>query len=434
MPRSLPAALALRAALRERRPFRGRHATVHHLLELAGIENELGRRRVGHRRRRHEIDAADGVRTHAELTRRRVDQALKQIAGFGPPRATIGADRHGVGAHALDVDVDRRGRIDARHEIRRARRHEGAEWREIGAEIGDDRDAQAEEAAVVVKRKLGARDVIAALVVGDEALGAVLLPLHRPFQLAAGPDHQRLLGIDEGLHAEPAADVGRDQAELVLRNLENDFGERVADEMRTLRRGVKSRAAAGRIVIADGVARLHRVDDDAVVDEFERDDVRGLGEGGVGCLGVARVIVPIEHDVAGNVVEKLRRAGRHRILRLGDRGQRLVFDLDRLGGIARRRKVSATTRATGSPTCRTLSSASTGRGVSCRGLPSRPTSGVVQGISPRPSVRTSSPVSTSSTPGMRRAAAASTRLMRACAMGERSTKACVIRGSVMSSV
>jgi len=35
---------------------------------------------------------------------------------------------------------------------------------------------------------------------------------------------------------------------------------------------------------------------------------------------------------------------------------------------------------------------------------------------------------------MRRAAAASTRLMRACAIGERSTKACVIRGSAMSSV
>ena len=234
--------------------------------------------------------------------------------------------------------MDRRGRIDARHQIRRARRHEGAEWREIGAEIGDDRDAQAEEAAVVSKCKLGARDVIAALIVGNEALGAVLLPLHRPFQLAAGPDHQRLLGIDEGLHAEPAADVGRDQAELVFGNLENDFGERVAGEMRTLRRGVQRRAAAGRIVVADGVARFHRVDDNAIVDEFKRDLVCGLGEGGVGCLGVAGVIVPIEHQVAGNMIEKLSRAGRHRILRLGDGRQSRVFDLDRLGGIPRRRQ------------------------------------------------------------------------------------------------
>ena len=93
-------------------------------------------------------------------------------------------------------------------------------------------------------------------------------------------------------------------------------------------------------------------------------------------------------------------------------------------------KVSATTNATGWPTCRTLPSASTGRGVSCRGVPSRLTSGTMQGTSPRPSARTSSPVATSSTPGMRRAAAASMRLICACATGERSTKACAIRGRI----
>ena len=97
-------------------------------------------------------------------------------------------------------------------------------------------------------------------------------------------------------------------------------------------------------------------------------------------------------------------------------------------------KVSATTSATGWPTWRTLPSASTGRGVSCRGLPSRLMSGTVQGTSPRPSARTSSPVPTNNTPGMRRAAAASMRLICACATGERSTKACVIRGSTTSSV
>ena len=38
------------------------------------------------------------------------------------------------------------------------------------------------------------------------------------------------------------------------------------------------------------------------------------------------------------MVEKLSRAGRHRILRLGDRRQSLVVDLDGLGGIPRRRQ------------------------------------------------------------------------------------------------
>src|ERR1700730_15256690 len=36
-------------------------AAVHHLLELAGIEEQFGGRDVGHRRGRHEIDTADCV-------------------------------------------------------------------------------------------------------------------------------------------------------------------------------------------------------------------------------------------------------------------------------------------------------------------------------------------------------------------------------------
>ena len=186
-------------------------------LEFAGIEHELGRRRVGHRRRRHEIDAADFVGAHAEFARRGIDQPLEQISGFGPAGAAIGADRHGIGADAFDVDVDRADRIKAGDEIGRARRHKAAERRQIGADIGEDRDAQAEEAAARIERKLGARGVIAALIVGDETFRAILLPFHRPPDLAARPDHQRLLGIDEGLHAKAAADIGRDQAKLVLR-------------------------------------------------------------------------------------------------------------------------------------------------------------------------------------------------------------------------
>ena len=217
MPRSLPSRSLCCAPLGERRPFRRRHAQVHHLLELAGIEQELRRRRVGHRRRRHEIDAADGVGTHAELARRGIDETLEQISGLRPAGAAIGADRHGVGADAFDVDVDRADRIETGDEIGRARRHEAAERRQISADIGEDRDAQAEEAALVVERELGARGVIAALIVGDKTFGAILLPLHRPRDLAARPDHERVLGIDEGLHAEAAADIGRDQAQLVLR-------------------------------------------------------------------------------------------------------------------------------------------------------------------------------------------------------------------------
>jgi hypothetical protein len=67
-------------------------------------------------------------------------------------------------------------------------------------------------------------------------------------------------------------------------------------------------------------------------------------------------------------------------------------------------------------------------------LPSRLVSGWLQGTSPSFSAATSSPVSTSSTPGMRRAAVASTPRSRACATGERSTAANAIPCSAISSV
>src|SRR5262249_39841833 len=101
------------------------------------------------------------------------------------------------------------------------------------------------------------------------------------------------------------------------------------------RRRVESRAAACRVEIGNGVAWLHRVDDDAVVDEFECDNARGPRECRVGRLGVAHVIVPVEDDVARDVIEKLRRTGADRILNLGYWWQRGVLDFDRFSGIAR---------------------------------------------------------------------------------------------------
>ena len=103
--------------------------------------------------------------------------------------------------------------------------------------------------------------------------------------------------------------------------------------MRSLRCRIERRAAGRRVVVGNGIARFHRIDDNTVVDELKRNHARGLGEGGFGRLRVPHVVIPIENDIAGNMAEKLRRARGDRILRLGHHRQRTVFDLDRLGGI-----------------------------------------------------------------------------------------------------
>ncbi len=139
----LAALLALPAARLEARPVGLLHRGLHDLDELAGIEGELGRRRVGDRLLRNEIDLADAVRRHVHLARRRIDEPLDQVRGFRPAGAAIGAHRHRVGAHALHVDGDRGRRVEAGDQVGRARRDERAHRREVRADIGDQRHAQA---------------------------------------------------------------------------------------------------------------------------------------------------------------------------------------------------------------------------------------------------------------------------------------------------
>ena len=175
--------------------------------------------------------------------------------------------------------------------------------------------------------------------------------------------------------------LGVISAQLLLRDLEHDFGERVAHEVRTLRR--RCRGSSGR-----SPRRSRR---SALRGSIEFTTTRLLTSSSVvTCAALAKaasvalaspsVVVPVEHEVAGNVIEQLRRTGRERVRGIGDRRQHLVVDLDRLGGVARLRPRSRPrqTRPAGrrGAPCRC---ASTGRGVSWRGVPSRLTSGTWQG-------------------------------------------------------
>ena len=82
-------------------------------------------------------------------------------------------------------------------------------------------ERSAENLAVLVERELAVIDHLAAVMVGQHALGARGDPFHRPAQLARRPQHQRIVGERPALQAEAAADVGRDHADLVLRHVED---------------------------------------------------------------------------------------------------------------------------------------------------------------------------------------------------------------------
>ncbi len=174
-------------------------------------------------------------------------------------------------------------------------------------------------------------DVVAAMRVGEEGFRAVGGPLHRPAHLARRPQADDLFRIDEDLRAETAADIRRDDPQLVLRRHADEGGDDQTRDMRVLR-GIPQRQIVGAgVVFGQRRARLHGVRHQPVVDDVELGDVLGVGESGLGRLGVAEV--PLVDRVVGDVGMDLRRALGLRLGRIDDRGQHLVVDLDLLGRV-----------------------------------------------------------------------------------------------------
>ena len=157
-----------------------------------------------------------------------------------------------------------------------AGRHAGAEKRNVGrisrqirAHVGDEVDVEREEAALVVERELRRGDVVAALRVAEEMLGALGDPGHRLLELLRGERGQRVFAIDEQLGAEAAADVRRHHAHLLRRQLEH-----LAQACRggSGCPGCRASASGGRarVVFGDDAAGVEIVGDQALVDQRQR--------------------------------------------------------------------------------------------------------------------------------------------------------------------
>ena len=265
-----------------------------------------------------EVAPAQRCRIDLELPRRRLHQTFDQIARLGTAGAAIGVDRRGVGVDPDHLGMDRRDVVLARQQRRvEIGRHRRREQRHVGAEIGVGLHLQPGDLVVGVERHLGMGDVVAAMRVREEGLGAVAGPFHGTADLLRGPQRHHLFGIDEDLGAEAAADVGGDHAQLVLGGDVVERRQHEAGDVRVLRRRIEREMLFRRVVIGDRRARLHCVRREAVVGDVELHHIGGLGEGGIRCALVADH--PVIDLVAGGFGMKLRRAGLDRGVDVGDR-------------------------------------------------------------------------------------------------------------------
>src|ERR1051326_7239197 len=123
-----------------------------------------------------------------------------------------------------------------------------------------------------------------------------------------------MLGIQKQLHAEAAAHIRRHDADAVLWDLQDMLGEQAAHKMRALRRTPQRISILARIVFADRTAHLHRIDDDAVVDERQRDAVTSRPDSALHRPSLADL--PFEAAIAGVLVPYSRLTRIERVCRV----------------------------------------------------------------------------------------------------------------------
>ena len=249
-------------------PVRELQALVHDVREVAAVIGHAGMRDlVRHGGGRDEVAPPDLDRVDADDASGAFDQLLDQEGCLGPSGAAIGRHRRGVGQHRFGDGEHRGNIVDAGRELDRVERHDDAGLENMRAHLVQRVDAQPEDLALVVERQFAGHDLVAAVGVADERFRARRYPFHRPAaDPARRPYDERILRIAAVLHAEAAADIGRDHAQLRFGDFQHIAGDMLARAVRILRGRIKRIALAVGMVLAESRARLDGVGADAAVD------------------------------------------------------------------------------------------------------------------------------------------------------------------------
>ena len=300
--------------------------------EVAGIVDLAGGGLVGHRLRRNEILAPDRVGRHPEFARGGIDQSLDHVGRFGTAGAAIGIDRHGIGEHRADPAMEGLDVVEPRQHVGAAMRNVGAEGREIRAHVAHQVAIHRQKLAVGGERHPRRGDVVAALRVAHEMIGAIGGPFHGLAQLSRGDRDQRVFAIGKQLGAETAADIRADYPHLFDRDLQHVLAQDIAQPVAALAADRQRQMIAPGVVFADRRAGLHEIGDDARIDDRNFGNRMRLGKRRIGRLLVADGNV--EQHIAGMIGPDLRRALLDRVGEADHRRQRRPVDLDRLDRIA----------------------------------------------------------------------------------------------------
>ena len=198
------------------------------------------------------------------------------------------------------------------------------------AAICDRLHAQSEEMPVGVDRQFCMRLVVAPLIVGDETFAACADPFYWPTQAPRRPGDDGFFRIMLTLVAEAAADIGRDQPNIGLRQIEL-FAHRAPDVMWHLRGAIERQLAAG-AAVGQHRAWLDRRANQSIIEKIEPNDVRRTGNDFSDACLVASC--ETKADITWSGIMQLWSALAQRGFGIGDRGQRFVIDVHKIGSVA----------------------------------------------------------------------------------------------------
>ena len=205
----------------------------------------------------------------------------------------------------------------------------GARVDRVGSDAGEVVDLEGGDGAVFRHADLRLDAMVAGVNVGDETLDAVGDEFHRTPEQLRQRHRRHLVGIGVHLDAEGAADVLGHHPHLMLGEVEV-LGKQVLHHVRRLRALVDGEALLALVPVGDDGARLGGDAGMASGDKGSLDHGVRLSEG---LVRRADLELALKAEVVAEGSMNHRRLGIERGLRIGDGEQRLIIDLDQLGGV-----------------------------------------------------------------------------------------------------
>ena len=198
----------------------------------------------------------------------------------------------------------------------------------VGAGVDQDLGVQPQQAAAPVGVGGQAIVVLARVGAGDEMFAPVLDPAERRLAGQRQPGDADILGLQQALVAEAAADIGWRDADGRLRNVQH-LGEAGTDQVRHLGGGVHDKLRGAMVPPAQQAAALHRMHHLTGAAQGKIDFYRRAGGDRVD----AAVERGFQEQVVGPVFVQARGTWGAAGGAAGDRGEFGVVDLDAFGQV-----------------------------------------------------------------------------------------------------